>query len=92
MPGQLGNAIKEQRSREAIAIAEEMSEAYRKNLIGSVQYVLFEEPEGDFFTGHAPNYVKVYAPGKDLHNRVLPVEITGLHADGVLGQILSQKI
>ena len=92
MPGQLGNAIKEQRSREAIAIAEEMSKAYRKDLIGSVQQVLFEEPEGEFFTGHAPNYVKVYAPGEDLHNQVLPVEITGLHADGVLGRILSQKI
>ena len=92
MPGQLNNAVKEQRSRQAIAVAEEMSTAYRQALIGSVQQVLFEEPEGDFFTGHAPNYVKVYASGEDLHNRILPVEITGLHAEGVLGRILSQKI
>ena len=92
MIGQLNNAVKEQRSREAIAVAEEMSKAYRENLIGSVQQVLFEEPEGEYFTGHAPNYVKIYADGENLHNRVFPVEITGLHADGVLGRVLSQKI
>ena len=92
MPGQHNNATKEQRSREAIAVAEEMSQAYREALIGTVQQVLFEETEGGFFTGHAPNYVKVYAEGTDLHNQVVPVEITGLHAEGVLGRVLSQKI
>jgi threonylcarbamoyladenosine tRNA methylthiotransferase MtaB len=92
MPGQHINATKEQRSREAIAVAEEMSKAYRENLIGSLQPVLFEEPEGDFFTGHAPNYVKVYAAGEGLHNRIVPVEITEIYEDGVMGRILSQKI
>ena len=92
MPGQHTNATKEQSSREAIAVAREMSEAYRQDLIGSVQQVLFEEPEGTFFTGHAPNYVKVYVHGENLHNRVLPVEITGICEDGVFGRILSQKI
>lgn len=87
MPGQHGNAVKERRSREAMAAAEEMSRAYRESLIGTVQQVLFEEPEGEFYTGHAPNYVKVYAPGRDLHNRLLPVTVTGLHGDGVEGEI-----
>ena len=87
MPGQLGNAVKEARSREAIAVAQEMSEAYRRALIGTVHPVLFEEPEGRFFTGHAPNYVKVHVTGSDLHNRVLPVRITGLCADGVTGEL-----
>ena len=87
MPGQHGNAVKERRSREAMAVAEEMSRAYRESLIGTVQQVLFEEPEGEFYTGHAPNYVKVYAPGRDLHNRLLPVTITALYQDGVQGQI-----
>ena len=86
MPGQLGNATKETRSRAAIAVAEEMSLAYRENLVGSVQEVLFEEPEGEFFTGHAPNYVKVYVRGENLHNRVLPVRVTEVFRDGVLGQ------
>ena len=87
MPGQHGNGVKERRSREAMAAAEEMSRAYRESLIGTVQQVLFEEPEGEFYTGHAPNYVKVYAPGRDLHNRLLPVTVTGLYGDGVEGEI-----
>jgi threonylcarbamoyladenosine tRNA methylthiotransferase MtaB len=69
MPGQHSGDTKEQRSRAAIAVAEEMSRQYRADLVGKSLQVLFEEPEGEFFTGHAPNYVKVYAPGKDLHNR-----------------------
>ena len=88
MPGQHDNATKEARSRAAIAVAEEMSAQYRQNLIGTEQEVLFEEESDGFFTGHAPNYVKIYAEGQDLHNEVRCVRITGLHADGVIGTIL----
>ena len=87
MSGQHDNATKEARSRAAIAVAAKMSEEYRKNLIGSVQEVLFEEPEGEYFTGHAPNYVKVYVQGENLHNEIRQVKITGLYKDGVLGEI-----
>ena len=88
MPGQLGNAVKEERSRAAIAVAEDMSRAYREGLSGSIQPVLFEEQSGGYFTGHAPNYVKVYAPGENLHNQVRNVRIGGVHQDGVLGTIV----
>ena len=88
MPGQHDNATKEARSRAAIAVAEEMSAQYRQDLIGTVQEVLFEEESDGLFTGHAPNYVKVYAEGEDLHNEVRRVRITDLHADGVIGTIL----
>ncbi len=87
MPGQHDNATKETRSRAAIAVAEEMSRAYREDLIGSSQEVLFEEPDGAYFTGHAPNYIKVYATGENLHNQVKTVRITALYKDGVLGTI-----
>jgi threonylcarbamoyladenosine tRNA methylthiotransferase MtaB len=87
MAGQHDNATKEARSRTAIAVAAQMSESYRKSLIGTQQAVLFEEEEGGFFTGHAPNYVKIYAHGENLHNQVRNVTITALHADGVLGKI-----
>ena len=85
MPGQLGNAVKESRSRDAIAVAEEMSKAYRNALAGTLQEVLFEEPEDGYFTGHAPNYVKVYVRGKNLHNEIRSVRITEIFRDGVLG-------
>ena len=88
MPGQLPNAVKEERSREAIQVAEEMSLAYRKALEGQVMPVLFEEAEGAYYTGHAPNYVKFYVPGEALHNQIRPVRVVSPYQDGVLGELL----
>ena len=88
MPGQHNNATKEERSRRAIAVAEEMSRAYREGLVGLTLEVLFEEADGEFYTGHAPNYVKVYVEGEDLHNEVRNVKIAALHHDGVFGEIV----
>ena len=85
MPGQLGNATKEARSRAAIAVAEQMKLAYRESLVGMVQSVLFEETDGDYFAGHAMNYIKVYAKGENLHNTVKDVRITEVFKDGVKG-------
>ena len=86
MSGQHPNATKEARSREAIAVAEKMSRRYRESLIGTTQKVLFEEPEDGYFTGHAPNYVKVYVKETDLHNQEKAVTVTGLFRDGVLAE------
>ncbi len=87
MPDQHDNATKEARSKAAIAVAAEMSLVYRQALVGQTLEVLFEEPEGEFFTGHAPNYVKVYARGENLHNTLVPVRVTGIYAEGVTGII-----
>ena len=88
MPDQHNNATKEERSRRAIKVAQRMSEEYRQAMVGTVAQVLFEEPDGAFFTGHAPNYVKVYAKAEDLHNQLRNVQVTGLHADGVMGTVV----
>ena len=88
MPGQHNNATKEERSRRAIAVAEEMSRAYRESWVGRRLEVLFEEKDGEFFTGHAPNYVKVYAKGETLHNEIRTVTVIGIHGDGVIGDIV----
>ena len=88
MPGQLPNAVKEDRSRRAIAVAEQMSREYRESLIGTTQSVLFEDREGEYFTGHTPNYIKVYAQGENLHNEIRQVTITEVFHDGVVGTIL----
>ena len=85
MPGQHNNATKEERSRAAIAVAEEMSRTYRENLVGRKLEVLFEETDGQYFTGHAMNYVKVYAEGENLHNEIRNVTVTEVYKDGVLG-------
>lgn len=87
MPGQHNNATKEARSRAAIALAEEMSRAYREGFVGRTLEVLFEEREGEFYTGHAPNYIKVYARGENLHNEIRTVTVLEVYRDGVLAQL-----
>lgn len=87
MPGQHNNATKEARSRAAIALAEEMSRAYREGFLGRTLEVLFEEREGEFYTGHAPNYIKVYARGENLHNEIRTVTVLEVYRDGVLAEL-----
>ena len=69
----------------AIAVAQEMSLAYRESLVGTTHPVLFEEADGEFFVGHAPNYVKFYVRGENLHNEIRNVTVTEVFRDGVLG-------
>lgn len=87
MPEQVPKAVKEERARRAAAVAKELREAFDTAMLGTVQEVLFEQIEDGFFTGHAPNGVKVYAAGEDLHNRLLRVRIEGLREDGVFGAL-----
>ena len=88
MSGQLSNAVKEARSRAAITVAEEMSHTYRKSLINTRLPVLFEEKDGAYYTGHTPNYIKVYAKGEQLHNQIREVTVTEQYKDGVLGVLV----
>ena len=88
MSGQLGNAAKEARSKEAIAVAEEMKKDFCQSLQGSIQEVLFEELSEGYYTGHTPNYMKVYVQGKDLHNQILAVQLQEPFKDGMIGTIL----
>ena len=92
MPGQHGNAVKEQRSRAAMAVAEDMRREYCRGLVGSVHPVLFEQPEDGYFTGHAPNYLKVYVRGERLHNRICPVVLTEPYRDGMLGRLEQEEL
>ena len=85
MLGQHPNAVKEARSKAAIAIGDQLRRNYLEGLLGSVQQVLFEEPEDGYFTGHTPNYIKVYVEGGDLHNQIRPVRLTAVFRDGMLG-------
>ena len=84
MPGQHNNMVKEDRSRRAIAVAEEMNLAYRQAMIGTKQEILFEEIQDGYFVGHAPNYMKIYMKGQDLHNEVRTVLVEKLHKEGLL--------
>ena len=88
MDGQHSNDEKARRSNEAGTVADALARQYRQAMVGRTCAVLFEQPEGSDFTGHAENYVKVYVEADDLHNQVLPVEIVSVEADGVRGRLV----
>lgn len=90
LPGQLSAQVKEARAARAIALGKALSRRYRAAMTGAVRQVLFEQPEGSFFTGHTEDYVKVYVEGTALHNQIRGVNITGLSDDGVMGTIVPE--
>ena len=88
MPGQLPNAVKEARSRRAIAVAQDMSRCYHQELLGTTQAVLVEGMEGEHSVGHAMNYVKIYIPGAYPRNEIQTVSVKSLYGDGVTGEVI----
>ena len=90
MPGQLKKTEKADRAARGAQVAGALRETYDTAMLGQLQEVLFEQTEGEFFTGHAKNGVKVYARGENLYNVLCRVIPTALREDGVEGEILSQ--
>ena len=89
MPDQVPKAVKEARAARAAAVAAELEDAFHSALIGTVQEVLFEQPEDGFYAGHAPNYAKVYVRSDEaLRNRTCRVRITEPCREGVLGELV----
>lgn len=72
LPGQLNGGIRERRSREMIALGEELSSAYRRRFLGTVQPVLIEKvlpyTYGEGFTAHYLR-VRIASTIKGLHWR-----------------------
>ena len=88
MPDQIPNVVKERRAAEAAGVAAELETSYHEAMLGTTQQVLFEQEEDGMFSGHARNYVKVYASGQALHNQVRAVRVTRLYRDGVIGELI----
>ena len=85
---QIAKAVKEERAKRAAAVAAEMQREYLAACVGRTYPVLFEQPKGGKFFGHAPNYMEVLVDGEALHNTVKNVRITGVDGEALLGEIL----
>ena len=83
MTEQIPKAVKAERAERAAQVAAQLRETYDTAMLGVEQEVLFEQTEGEFFTGHAMNGVKVYTRGEDLYNTLRTVIPTTLREDGV---------
>ena len=58
---QVPKAVKEERARQAAAVAEALHRNYLAACVGAVYPVLFEQPKDGRYFGHAPNYMEVLA-------------------------------
>ncbi len=85
---QIPRAAKEERARRAAAVAEELRLLYLRGCVGACYPVLYEQPKGGAFIGHAPNYTEVRVKSEhDLHNRIMQTRITGVESDALLGEL-----
>ena len=84
---QVPAAVKEQRTARAAQAAERMHRAYLDGCVGQVYPVLFEQPKGERYAGHAPNYIEVDVEASGLHNVIKNVRITGVDGGVLRGEM-----
>ena len=91
MPGQLPNALKDQRARELIALGESTARAYQESWLGCTAPVLLEEQDAQGrWLGYTPEYIPVTLPDCPACRSgvVVTVRLTGILGDGMEGEFL----
>ena len=77
MPGQVLNAVKEERAHRAAAVAAQMERDYLSQFVGETLPVLFEEERDGHWRGYTTRYTEVKVETKeDLHNMLRNVDIS----------------
>ena len=80
MPDQVPQNIKHERAGKLIELGNKLEAAYAKELVGSIQQVLFEIEADGLAEGYTPQYVRVRAKGQ-------PGELRMIHIDRVEGSL-----
>ena len=94
MPEQIPEAVKKERSRILLTLAEEDSARFRAKLVGKEREVLIEEEqeiEGQrYYTGFDETYVRYYIPKEDslLSGKIYTVYAEKVQAESILGKVL----
>ena len=83
---QFSAAVKEERTRRAVAVARTMHRAYLEGCVGQTYPVLYEQEKDGLYTGHAPNYCEVCVRAEDLHNKIIDTKIVGIDGDVLIGE------
>ncbi|MDR1131243.1 MAG: tRNA (N(6)-L-threonylcarbamoyladenosine(37)-C(2))-methylthiotransferase MtaB [Oscillospiraceae bacterium] len=88
MGGQLTNAVKAERARQAQAAARAMAEDFMASCVGRELSVLFETEKDGMSIGHAANYARVCVPGGRLRGLVKNVEIIDASGKMLVGKMV----
>jgi len=88
MPGQLPGHIKNERVRRLMAVGDQLSAAYRKRLLYTVQPVLIERKQrSGAYSGYTPQYVPVACKRGNV-GEIFPYRLTELSKEGMLGEFV----
>ena len=87
MPGQVPNAVKEERAHRAAEYAGQMERDYLAQFMEETLPVLFEEEKDGLWRGHTPNYIPVAVKGENLHNQVRDVLLERTEDGFVFGSL-----
>ena len=91
MPGQIPNAVKEERAHRAAEVAAQMEQDYLAQFMGQPLPVLFEEEKDGLWHGHTPNYIPVAVKGEDLHNQMRDVLPERVVNGTILGRLAEKR-
>ena len=88
MPGQVPNAVKEERARRAATVAAELERAYLEQWVGQSLPVLFEEEREGRWRGYTTRYTEVRVSGSEnLHNQLRTVRLEGTEGTALTGTL-----
>ncbi|MBE0600674.1 MAG: tRNA (N(6)-L-threonylcarbamoyladenosine(37)-C(2))-methylthiotransferase MtaB [Firmicutes bacterium] len=86
MEDQIIKPIKDERVQKLIAAGEELSAAYRRRMLGSIQPVLIEEKlRGGLYAGYTPQYVPVVCEQGKI-GEIIPLRLSALTKEGMRGE------
>jgi len=91
MPGQLPNALKDQRARELIALGETTARSYQESWLGRTAPVLLEEQdEAGNWLGYTPEYIQVTLPDCPARRSgaVVTARLTAIDGEGMKGELV----
>ena len=89
LPGQVLNAVKEERAHRAAQIARTMQDAYLYSWVGETVPVLFEEEREGLWRGHTTRYCEVVVQSaQPLHKQLRQVRITGRDGGALQGVLV----
>ena len=87
MPYQIEGTVAEERSKKLIELSEKNMIEYNNKYIGKELEVLFEEKQGEFWTGHTKNYMVVKMKSEnDLENKLLKVKINSVNNEALIAK------
>ena len=97
LPGQLGNEVKKQRSRQLHALADEMKQQFCQDNLGNAFPVLWEGYHEVLANGrqrvfgYTPNYLRVGCvidSGASVENRIINCEVTAVGQSYAVGRLV----